>query len=166
MDIPVNDNAFTDTFQRCESLVGSAYKTVAKDSCERHCKEVLRRNESDPYFREKIVPENDYSIKYQLAAELVGADVTIDAGWHGRSSGHSYSSNGGTVAMLDGETSKCLAYSVHCRHCKKCDEWRKAHPPPAPLAVPGQTPKQAKAAAAAVPVPQPRPAAGRGLLLK
>ena len=131
MDIPVNDNAFTDTFQRCESLVGSAYKTVAKDSCERHCKEVLRRNESDPYFREKIVPENDYSIKYQLAAELVGADVTIDAGWHGRSSGHSYSSNGGTVAMLDGETSKCLAYSVHCRHCKKCDEWRKAHPPPA-----------------------------------
>ena len=67
----------------------------------------------------------------QLAAELVGADVTVDAGWHGRSSGHSYSSNGGTVAMLDGETSKCLAYSVHCRHCKKCDEWRKAHPPPA-----------------------------------
>ena len=57
MDIPVNDNAFTDTFQRCESLVGSAYKTVAKDSCERHCKEVLRRNESDPYFREKIVPK-------------------------------------------------------------------------------------------------------------
>ena len=68
------------------------------------------------------------------ASEDQGAEnawQNIDAGWHGRSSGHSYSSNGGTVAMLDGETSKCLAYSVHCRHCKKCDEWRKAHPPPA-----------------------------------
>ena len=135
MDIHINDKSFTEMFQRCESLVGSAYKTVAKDSCAHHCKLVLQRNEKDPNFYEKIVPENEHSIQHQLPHQLVGADVTIDAGWHGRASGHSYSSNGGTFAMLDGTTSKCLAYSVHCRHCKKCDEWRKANPnPPAPAA--------------------------------
>ena len=41
MDIHINDKSFTEMFQRCESLVGSAYKTVAKDSCAHHCNLVL-----------------------------------------------------------------------------------------------------------------------------
>jgi hypothetical protein len=79
-------NSFNEVYARCETVVGKAYEKVAKDSCAAACAEVVARNERDPQFREKVVPENQYSIENNLPTELVGADVSIDAGWHGRSS--------------------------------------------------------------------------------